>query len=652
MALPNLFSPITLGNVEVPNRTAMAPMGVGLYSSDETWPRRELRYFEERAIGGIGLLITPFVRVHKTLASIPLAGIYEDRLIPTHKELTDRIHKYDTKVFLQIALSGGKLSTDAPSSIYSPNYAVKPRELTTDELDECVQSFIDAAGRGIEAGYDGVEVHGAHSYLIGQTLSPALNKRTDKYGGSYEKRLRFVTDIIKGIHENHPDLPVGFKFSAHEEIDGGIDLELAKKIAKDIAALGLVYIHVASTASTIEVLSKYPSVPPLYIPRNTLMPLAAEIKKTLPDMPVIGTGSITVPEEAEDFIAKGECDMVALGRTILADPHWSKNAKEGKRVVPCIRCNVCYHQLWLAGPLWCSVNPYLLHESEQGLPTPAVKKKVMIVGAGPAGIRCALTASKRGHDVTLYEKESVVGGMVYPGSRPTCKEDVARLYEWYKAELEDSSVDLKLNTTVTPDTVDAEKPDALVIAIGARQTMPDVPGVDKPHVATAVDVMRDVSRYKGKKAVVIGGGDVGCETACLLADNGWEVTIVEILPEILEDNIMTNVKVHMFRLLDEKGVTVRTKTALSAFTDEGVEVTLPNGKAGGIDADLAVLAMGFQQPATFTAGGSAGMNITAQSGEAGDLAMKADEVYVIGDCASLGRIREATEAGERVGRWL
>jgi len=652
MALPNLFSPIKLGKVEISNRTVMAPMGVGLYSSDETWPRREIRYFEERAIGGIGMIITPFTRVHGTLASIPLNGIYDDRFIPTHKELVDRIHKYDTKIFLQIALSGGKLSTDAPSSIYSPNYLVKPRALTTEELDELVEAFIAAAGRGVEAGYDGVEVHGAHSYLIGQMMSPALNKRTDKYGGSFEARMKFPTDIINGIKAKYPDLPIGFKFSAHEEIPGGVDINLAKEIARYIADLGVVYLHVASTASTIEVMSKYPSVPPLYINRNTLVPLAEEVKKAVPDTTVIATGSITVPEEAEEFIASGKCDMVALGRTILADPHWANKAKEGKRVVPCIRCNVCYHQLWLAGPLWCSVNPYLLHESEQALPIPAKKKKVMVVGAGPAGIRCALTASKRGHDVTLYEKQPYVGGMVYPGSRPECKKDVARLYEWYVAELEESDVKVVLNTEVTPQLVDEVRPDALVIAVGVEPVVPDVPGMDKPHVASAVEVLRDVSRFKGGKAVVVGGGDVGCEAACHLADNGFEVTIVEILPKILEENIMTNVKVHMFELLKEKNVKIMTETRLNAVTDDGVEVILPNGKAWGLEADLVAYAVGMKAPETFTGGDAAGMNIAAQGGLAGEMSMKADEVYVIGDCASLGRIREATEAGERVGRWL
>lgn len=652
MAFPHLFSPIKIGNFEVPNRTAMAPMGVGLYSSDETWPRRELRYFEERAIGGIGMLITPFTRVHGKLASIPCNGIYDDSFIPSHKELVGRIHKYGTKIVLQIALSGGKLSSEAPSSIYNPNYVVKPRELSTEELDITVQAFIDAAGRAIKAGYDGVEVHGAHSYLIGQMMSPALNLRTDKYGGSFEARMKFPHDIITGIRKKYPDLPIGFKFSAHEEVPGGVRIDLAVEIAKYVAGLGIDYLHVASTASTIEVMSKFPSVPPLYIKRNTLVPLAEKVKKAVTGIPIIATGSITVPEEAEQFIAEGKCDMVALGRTILADAHWAKNAKEGKRVTPCIRCNVCYHQLWLGGPLWCSVNPYLLHEAEQALPVPAVKKRVMIVGAGPAGIRCALTAAKRGHDVTLYEKLPYVGGMVYPGSRPECKEDVARLWDWFNAELKDSTVKLVLNTEVTPETVDKERPDALVLSMGAEQIVPDVPGVDKAHFASAVSVLRDVKKYKGKKAVVVGGGDVGCETACHLADNGWDVTIVELLPKLLEENIMTNVKVQMFNLIEEKNIKVMTSTKLTAVTDTGCEVLLPSGKAWGLDADLVVYAIGFRNPNTFTAGGTAGMHLVPLGGSAGIMAMKADEIYMIGDCASLGRIREATESGERVGRWL
>lgn len=652
MSFNNLFKPIKLGKVDIKNRIAMAPMGVGFYSPDETWPKSEIRYFEERAMGGMGLIITPFVRVHGSLASIPVLGIYNDTFIPSHEEFVRRIHAHDAKTVCQIALSGGKLGSEGPSAIYSENYAVKPRALTTGELDGLVESFIKAAGRAIKAGYDGVEVHGAHTYLIGAMMSPALNKRTDKYGGSFEARMKFPRDIITGIQKEYPGLMIGFKFSAHEQIEGGVDIPLGQEIAKYIAGLGISYLHVASTASTIEVFSKLPSVPPLYIPRNTLVPLAEGVKKACPDTVVMATGSITVPEEAEDHIAKGKCDMVVLGRTILADPHWANKTKENrtKFITPCIRCNVCYHQLWLGEPLKCSLNPYLNHEAEQYLSAPARKKKVMVVGAGPAGIRCALTAAKRGHDVTLYEKMPYIGGMIYPGSRPQCKTDVARALDWFNAELEASSVKLKLNTEVTPGMVKNEQPDALVIAIGGEPIWPEWPGMDKPHVHHAVEVLRDVKKYKGKKAVVVGGGDVGCETACHLADNGFEVTIVEVLPRLMEDNIMKNVKVQMFNLIEEKGIKVMTGTSVNAIIDEGIEVVLPSGKQWGLDADLVAIAVGFKKTEGNVAGAS--MTIAAHEGLAAAMSMYADEVHIIGDAATLGRICEATQTGESVGRNL
>jgi len=296
------------------------------------------------------------------------------------------------------------------------------------------------------------------------------------------------------------------------------------------------------------------------------------------------------------------------------------------------------------------VNPYVNHEAEQDLPVPSRKKKVMIVGAGPAGIRCALTASKRGHDVTLYEKMSFVGGMVYPGSRPECKEDLARLWDWFSEELAESDVKLKLNTEVTPEMVKTGAPDALIIAIGAEQVMPDVPGIDKPHAVSAVEVLRDVSKFSGKKAVVVGGGDVGCETACHLADNGFDVTIIEILPRLMEKNIMTNVKVQMFNLLEEKNVSVMTGTKLTAFIDGGVEIILPNGKQWGLEADVAAVAIGVKAEAGITP--SEIMQVPTLEGLAAALAMQCDEIHVIGDCAELGAIREATESGERIGRWL
>ncbi|MFC1692118.1 FAD-dependent oxidoreductase [Candidatus Latescibacterota bacterium] len=652
MAYPHLFSSIKLGTVELLNRTVMAPINNGLLSTDETWPLKTIRYYEERAMGGIGLIITGAVRV-STMAGIPKVGIFNESFIPSHKKLVDRIHKYDSKIFCQLTLNGGKIGKDAPSAIYNPAYPVKPRELTTQEVDGLVEDFIKAAGYAREAGYDGVEIHGGHTYLIGAFMSPSTNRRTDKYGGSFEGRMKFPTDIFTGIAKEYPDFSAGIKFSAYEELLGGIDIPLGQKIARYLATLNPVYLHVSATSTSLMIKSRYSSVPHMYIPRNTLMPLAREIKRLCPDIPVMGTGGITVPSEAEDFISQGKCDLVALGRTVLADAHWPRKAQEGKakNITPCIRCNVCYHQLWLSEPLCCTMNPYLSDEAEQELTPTVRRKKVMVVGAGPAGLRCALTASKRGHDVTLYEKMPVIGGMMYPGSRPAFKEDLKLALEWYETELSESTVTVKLNTEVIPEMVEEEAPYALIIAAGGEMVKPDIPGIDMPHVASAIDVLNDVTKFKGSKGVVIGGGEIGCETACHLADHGFKVTIVEMLPRIMPESTKITLN-HMLLLLEDRDIIVMEETPVTGVTDEGVEVRLPNGKLWGIEADLVVYAAGIKPAGQIKKETGPSLTVMAKTGLVPALSMKAEEVHVIGDCSEVGRILEATRAGERIGRWL
>ena len=641
MTLKNLFSPIRIGNAEILNRCVMAPMNLGapMYSEDDKWPKKTIRYYEERAIGGMGLIITQFIRVYDKLACYPIVGLYDDSLIESHAKLVERVHRHGTKIFHQAALMGGKVHTghgEGVSSIYSPVHVYKPRELTTDELDMLEGKFIDAARRGMQAGYDGVEIHGAHLYLIGALISPATNKRTDKYGGSFEGRMRFITDIIKGIRQKYPRYNIGVKFNAYEELEGGIDLELGKKIAKYISNLGVDYLHISSESTTLGIFSKFAPVPTMYQPRNNLIPLAAEIKKICPKQVIIATGSITVPEEADTFIKEGKCDMVALGRTIIADAKWVKNTIEEKNITPCIRCMVCYQQLLTGGALCCSMNPYMLHESEQDLPVPAKIKNVMIAGAGPAGLRCAVTAAKRGHKVTLYEKMPYIGGMIYPGSRPAFKKDVARAIDYFEKEIKSYNLNLILNTEVTPEFVEKEDPDVLVIAIGAKPVMPEIPGINSSFVVPAIDVLRDISKYKKGRAVVIGGGEVGCETACHMADNDFDVSIVEILPNLLEENKDNNLKLSLLNLIAEKKISIFTNTRPKAITSEGLEVILPNGKEGGIDADLIAVAIN-QQP---------------DYGFIKNLALKTEEFYIIGDCNYVGRIKDAVAEGEKTGRWI
>jgi len=653
MSFDNLFSPIKLGTAEIPNRIVMAPINNGLLSTDETWPFKTIRYYEERVIGGTGLIITGACRVSGILAGIPKVGIFNESFIPSHKKLVDRIHRHGAKIFCQLTLNGGKVGKDAPSAIYNPSYPVRPRELTTDEADGLVEDFINAAGYAREAGYDGVEVHGGHTYLIGAFMSPSTNKRTDKYGGSFEGRMKFPVDIVTGIAKQYPDLPAGIKFSAYEELPGGIDIPLGLKIAECLAKLNPAYLHVSATSTSLLIKSRYSSVPHMYIKRNTLMPLAEKVKDLCPDVPVMGTGGITVPEEAEDLISSGKCDLVALGRAVLADPHWARKAREGnaKNITPCIRCNICYEQLWLSEPLICSMNPYLSDEAEQELTPTTNMKKVMVVGAGPAGIRSALTASKRGHDVTLHEKKPYIGGMVYPGSRPSFKDDLKFALKWYETELSESAVTVKLNTEVTPELVESETPDALVIAVGGDVTIPDIPGIDKPNVVSAIDVLRDVSKYKPSKAVIIGGGEVGCETACYLADNGFTVTIVEMLPKIMEQSSKITLN-HMMLLLEDRNIDIMEGIPVTNINDDGVEVLLKSGKLWGIEADLVIYATGINTPGQTEQDSGPAMKVRPKSGLIPALSMKAEEVHVIGDCCEVGRIREATMAGERIGRWL
>lgn len=639
MPYSHLFNPIRLGKLEIKNRVAMAPMGTDLAHPVRVWGDEEIAYFAERAKGGVGLIISPFTAATKVLSDIlrgrPLMAINDDAQIPSHKRMTDAVHAAGAKMFVQTAIFGGKFGEAAPTSMYSPNYAGLPRELTLDEIWRIIEDFGQAARRAREAGYDGVEIHGCHGYLIGQFISPAMNKRTDEFGGSFEGRMKFPVEIFRAMKKYAgDDFPLGFKMSAWEDLEGGVKGgEEAIRIAKRMADEGVVYVHVGTLNTTVERLSPYPSVPCMYLPRNTLMPLAHEIKRALGTTPVIGTGSVILPEEAEQFIAEGRCDLVALGRTLLAEPHWARKAEQGQRIRPCIRCNVCHHQLWKAEPLICQVNPYLLKEAQESVQPASRKKRVMVIGGGPGGIHAALAAAARGHDVTLYEKQKELGGMLYPGSRPACKAEVGLYLEYLKGELTDSKVTVKTGVEVTLDMVRQEKPDALILAVGSSVAVPDIPGMDRPHVVTAIDALRDRSLVKGKHVVIIGGGDVGCETACHLADAGHDVTIIEMLGELMTEQEIHNVKMVMYALLKQKGVTYYTSNQVTQIDERTVEVKGPEG-GRTLPADAVVIATGVRP------------NEVGRE----TLRLGCAEVHIVGDCGSLGRIREAVISGDLAGR--
>jgi 2,4-dienoyl-CoA reductase-like NADH-dependent reductase (Old Yellow Enzyme family)/thioredoxin reductase len=603
------------------------------------WGDEEIAYFAERAKGDIGLIISPFTAATKVLSDIlrgrPLMAINDDEQIPSHRRMTDAVHAAGSRMIIQTAIFGGKFGEAAPTSMESPNYAGLPRELTAEEIWAIIEDFGQAAKRARDAGYDGAEIHGCHGYLIGQFISPALNRRTDEFGGSLEGRMKFPVEIYRAMRKQvGEDFTIGFKMSAWEDLDGGVHGgEESVGIARRMADEGVAYVHVGALNTTVERLSPYPSAPSMYLPRNTLMPLAKEIKEALPDTPVMATGSIVVPEEAEAFLAKGSCDLFALGRTLLADPHWPAKARKGESIRPCIRCNVCHHQLWLAEPLICTVNPYLLKEAQEPIQPANRKKKVMVVGGGPGGINAALAASARGHHVTLYEERPTMGGMLHPGSQPECKSELGLLLKYYERELADSKVEVKTGVEVTLELIHGEKPDAVVIAVGSEAIVPDIPGIDQAHVVTAVEGLRDPGLVKGDSVVVIGGGDVGCETACHFADAGHKVTVIEVLPELMTEQYINNVKMLMYRLLAEKGITYFTCNEVTQIDEKTVEVKGPEG-GRTLPADSVVIAVGFKPKEDLRE----------------TLRLGCSEVHIVGDCGKLGRIREAVVQGDLAGR--
>jgi 2,4-dienoyl-CoA reductase-like NADH-dependent reductase (Old Yellow Enzyme family)/thioredoxin reductase len=610
-------------------------MDLGFKTVDETWSERFIRYIEERCRGEVGLIITHFTRA-TLLASSPIIGSYDDRFIDSHRRLAEVVHRYDSKIFLQIAAQGGKGGGAAPSAIASPNYPETPRELTIEEIEHIIQDFARAAARARVAGYDGVELHGAHTYLVGAFVSPHTNRRTDRFGGGFEGRMRFPVEILHAIRrEAGEDFPVGYKFSAWEELPGGVDPELAVRIAGRMAQEGVCYLHVASTSSTLGRYSKYPSVPTLYIPRNVLLPFARKVKQSTPDAPVIAAGAISDPREAEEMIARGDCDMVAIGRALMADPHWARKARQGRRVRPCIRCNVCYQQLRERDAvLICTVNPYLTLETQAPLLPATYTKNVLVVGGGPGGIVAALTAAERGHQVTLYEKGNALGGELIPGSQPAFKAEIGRLLEYWREEVADASIQIRLNAEVTPETVRGVRPDALIVAVGGTLRMPDIPGIDGSNVMNAVQAFLHPDPMREKTIAVLGGGDVGCECALFLAEFGCRVTIVESLDELLQTEEVLSIRVDLLKMLEEAEIKAVTGAEPVAIHEEGVLVRLRDDEQLSLPADFVIVAIGMEPLSTL----------------AHQLAAECDDVRIVGDCVQPRRIRDAVVEGELAGR--
>jgi 2-enoate reductase len=635
-----------LGKLELRNRIVLAPIGIGAYNDDETVNPLYFPFIRERA-KETALIITQGTRP-SAKGGVKLIGCYDDRFIPSLKKFADSAHINGAKIFLQLVVIGGNdpLGGYAPSVLNIPLYKdqwgrgdkYKPKELKTDEIKEFVREFAEGARRAQEAGFDGVEVHAAYGYLISEFICPGTNRRKDEYGGSFENRMRFPIEIIRNIRERcGEDYPIGFKFNAHFDMEPeGIDEEVGVRIAQTIAKEGVVYLHEVAMGEDVMYmqLAKYPSMPTMYQPRNTTVSLAENLKRTIKDVPIIAAGGITQPDDADDIISGGRADMVAVGRALLADPHWSYKAKHGERITPCIRCLVCHNEVVKKANLAaCTVNPYLVREDEEPLRAAESTKRVMVVGGGPAGITAAVTAARRGHKVTLFERDGELGGMIVAGSMPGFKYEFKGLLRYFREEAKKSKVKLRLRKEATEELIKRESPDVLIVAAGGRPIIPSIPGIDGAHVMTAPECLLQSDRIRDKDVVIIGGGDVGCETAIVLRRNGNRVHVVEKLTELMGT---VDMKYHvnvMERMLKEEGVSVHLGAEVKEIKDDIVAIKEGNEKKQ-LKADHVIVAVGIE----------------TERDRVSSLKSACEKSYVIGDADEPHTIREAVYEGDRIGR--
>ena len=641
MKLEKLFFPIKIGGYQVKNRIVMAPMGANFEAIDGSVSEALIDYFEARAKGGVGLIISPFTMVNKE-QRINTLGIFSDRFIPGMSRLCERVQSFGAKFLLQIAHPGGKAMREftgkrpvAPSSIYSPIYPELPRELTREEIEKLIEEFLQAARRAKQAGFDGVEVHGAHTYLIGQFVSPHTNKREDEYGGDFERRMRFPSQIVRGIKGLcGEDFIVGFKFSAHEHLEGGVDDDLARKIARHMEKEGIHYIHVAATSSTIPgfLECNFPSVPSIYSPSGVLMKLAENIKKVV-DVPVIATGGITDPEYAEQILKEGKADLVAIGRALIADAEWAIKAKKGMGIKYCIKCNTCHQRLFDKKRVKCTVNPAVGEEHRFEMRKALSLKKVVIVGAGPAGMEAALVGSQRGHNVILYEEKDRVGGKMVFASIPQFKPEMGKLLHYYESNLEKSCVEVKLGQRIsTLDELSAENPEVIIVAVGADPAVPKIPGIEKGKALTVLQLFENKGLEIGKEIVIVGAGLIGCETSWYLASKGKSVKVVDVLSRdaILLDEHTTN-RSMLIRSMEKEGVKILGKREIIRIEKEGAVVKREDGTEEFLPADNVIFATGFNPKTNLR-------DILSENS-------LDTQVYFIGDCVEPRKLYEAIHEG-------
>lgn len=597
---PNMFSPINIGTVTVPNRFVVPPMGNNFANTDGSMSERSAAYYEARAKGGFGLITIESTVVYKQAKGGPRKPcLFSDEVVPSFKRVADACHAYGAKVSIQLQHAGpegnSKLTgypLKAASAIAPSAGREIPEAMPTEEVYRLIECYGDAARRAQLAGIDMVEVHCAHGYLVSTFISARTNKRTDEFGGCFENRMRLPRLIIENIRKKTGgNMPILCRINARDEGDGGVDVHDAAAIAAYLEQVcGVDAIHVTRSIHIHDEFMWAPNI----THGGFNAELGAEIKRAV-SVPVILVGRFTEPQYAELLVKQGRADLIAFGRQSIADPELPNKARNGQleKLTPCIACLLgCVPNMLQGRPITCAMNPCVGREAE--LKPAEVRKNVVVIGGGPGGMYAARLCALRGHSVTLLEKDVELGGHFLVASYPPGKGEISGAIRSFIVNCREAGVDIRTGAEATPELVASLKPDAIIIATGSVPLRLPIPGLDSCGCSTAEDVLTGKADT-GKRVLVVGGGMVGCECVEFLTEREHIVDMVEMKPVIGED-IVPEARKYIMANLEKHKVTQRVNARVKQFYADGVDFT---DTVTGEDAamrgyDSVVLAMGYR----------------------------------------------------------
>ena len=644
-----LFQPGKIGNIEIKNRLVMGPMGNLGMCNHYGGPNNDyIEYFVTRARGGIGLIYTGVILVTTEIEKFGfdttrnmMVDLSNFEYMDAWRELTRRVHAYGAKIFAQLGAGFGRVAMpfivkDMVSASENENVwdtTQKCRALSIEEIEQLVSSFVSAAVAAQSFGFDGVNLHGHEGYLLDQITSPLWNKREDKYGSSFEKRTQFPLEVIQGIQNGcGKDFPITYRLDLTHDLPGGRDIEEGIKLVKFLESIGIAALDVDK--GTYD--NWHWPHPPAYHKAGCMVDMAAIAKHNV-SIPVMAIGKLGDPSLAESVLAEEKADFIILARPLLADPEWPLKVRRGeeKYIRPCIGDHEgCLGAFFSRFHLGCSLNPATGFEGSYTIQPTEKEKRIMIVGAGPAGIHAARILHKRGHSVEIYEKNDFIGGQLREASAIEIKKDMSVYMEYLRNITERDALQVNFNCEVTPEFIKEKAPDVLVIATGAMDFAPQINGIDRNNVMSARKYLKILPHLNDKDVIVIGGGNVGCEVAYDIAHKGNRVTIIEILPTVMQNTFHANREMLLNMLLEYR-VTLITGATVKEITETGV-VMLKNGSETTLAAHHTVYATEAKPNDNLY---RAALNFCP-------------EVYNIGDSVKPGRLLETIASADEIARHI